>query len=469
MNNLIPSLHISSLEIGVLVLMLIVLVFDLIKSKLKTPFLFGIAILGLISGLIFLIGGHANLIGSGFSNFYSTSKLDLFFKGTLLSGSLFVILMLASSKEKGESSGESILLILLATLGALFVVSSNELITLFLSIEILSFASYILTAYIKTNKASGEAGTKYLILGGLSSGFLLFGVAIIYGILGTTQFDVIQESFFISSSLPLWIGFLLIGAGIAFKMGIFPFCFWIPDVYQGAPTWVGGFLSTVSKAVGFVAFIKLIYLLGGSLGAFLYFLIGVLAILTALYGNIGAVLQDNLKRLLGYSSIAQASYLLLALTNPSTFALKSVIFYLIVYTISNLLVFSVIYLANLKSETRAGLNGLSQKSFLLACALFIGLTSLAGIPPMVGFIGKFVLFLSAFQAKAYTPIAFALAGVLVSIFYYLRIIKAAFVKIPQAEVKYAKIRLSPLAIIMISALSLFVVFLGVYPAATILF
>ena len=171
-----------------------------------------------------------------------------------------------------------------------------------------------------------------------------------------------------------------------------------------------------------------------------------------------------MKRLLGYSSVAQAGYLLLAFTNTQSYGVNSAAFYLAVYVLSNLLVFTVIYLANSKTEDRLSLNGLSQRSFLLAACLFIGITSLAGIPPMAGFIGKFILFMTAFRAKAYIPIGFALAGVLISMFYYYRVIRAAFITIPDAEVQYSTIKLSPLAFITLISLAASVIILGIYPA-----
>lgn len=460
---LLPSLRLSSVELSILGLILLVLVMDLLKFKRKFQCILSVSVLGLIGILGFLILKSSQLIGNGFDGFYAVSFLDLFFKAVLIVGALFVILMIASRRvTKIQPQGESMILVLLGLLGASFVVSSNELITLFISVEILSFSSYILTSYIKKSRFSAEAGLKYLILGVLSSGFFLFGIALLYGLTGTTEFDLIRQQLPFESTLIIWTAFLFIFAGLAFKMGIFPFLFWVPDVYQGAPLWVGGFLSTVSKTAGFAAFLKVLSLFETGLGQQTALLMSVLAIATILYGNLGAFLQDDLKRLLGFSSIAHAGFLLLAFMNPLGDG-PVVAFYLIIYTLSNLLVFTSIYLAGLKIKHRVSLTGLYQRSSFLATCLCIGLISLAGIPPMAGFIGKFALFLSAFDAKAYWPLAAALVGVLISIYYYFRVIKTAFTLLPEEEVRYSSIRLTLLAKITLIVLAGSVIVIGIYP------
>lgn len=466
--SLIPGLEnvkLFAVEIGLLSLAGSLLVMDLLPLKRKGAWFLFTTAGGLVAILGHIFFNQKELVGAAFGGFYSVTPFDLFFKVILILSTLFVILMLASKNVLGEEfHGESHLLILLALTGASFAASSGELITLFISLEILTFCSYILTSYSKKDKASSEAGVKYLILGGLSSAFFLFGTVIIYGTTGSTELSAIQNSLTSDAAPSLWIGFLVLSAGFAFKMGISPFNFWIPDVYEGAPTWVGGFLSTVSKATGFVAFSKLLIPFGATLHPPLLTLIAVLSIVTVLYGNLGASLQSNLKRLLGYSSIAQAGYLLLALTNPKSFGLKSVAFYLILYVLSNLLVFLVIFLTDPAKGDRTGLKGLYGRSSLLAISLFIGLASLAGVPPTAGFIGKFFLFLSAFQAKAYLPIGAAFAGVLLSIFYYFRIAKTALTPIPDEDIRPIPIRLSAVAQISLIVLSGAVLILGIYPA-----
>jgi NADH-quinone oxidoreductase subunit N len=419
---------------------------------------------GLGALLAHLIFHRAELVGMALSDCYAVTPLDLFFKAILILGALATLLIFSSKRTRGqEFHGEPYLLVLLGLLGASFAASSGELITLFISLEILTFTSYILTAYVKKDKASTEAGLKYLILGGLSSAFFLFGTAILYGVTGSTHLSAIQNAITTNFNPAFWIGFLIVFAGLAFKMGVSPFNFWIPDVYEGAPTWVGGFLSVVSKTTGFLAFSKLLMPFGEALHPPLLTLIAVLSAVTVLYGNLGACLQDNLKRLLGYSSIAQAGYLMLALINPKSFGLKTVVFYLLIYTFSNLLVFFVIFLASSDKGERISIKGLSERSPVLMACLFIGLASLAGVPPTAGFIGKFFLFLSAFQAKAYPFVGIALAGVLISIFYYYRVAKTAFTRNSEKESPIPPLRLSPLAYVTLAFLAAGVLAFGIYP------
>jgi len=464
MLSLLAPLKLFAIEIGLLTLTGLLLILDLTLTKRKATWFLSIAGGGLLALLGHLFFHQNDLVGAAFGNFYSVTPYDLFFKAILILASLIVILIFTSKRTVAdEFHGEPYLLILLALTGACFAASSGELITLFISLEILTFSSYILTSYLKKDKASSEAGMKYLILGGLSSAFFLFGTAILYGTTSSTELGVIQNALTLNATPDLWIGFLMLVTGLAFKMGISPFNFWIPDVYEGAPTWVGGFLSTVSKATGFVAFSKLLIPFGEVLHPPLLTLIAILSMVTVLYGNLGAMLQDNLKRLMGYSSIAQAGYLLLALTNPKSFGLKSVAFYLILYTLSNLLVFFVIFLADTTKGGRVGLRGLYERSSLLATSLFVGLASLAGIPPTAGFIGKFFLFLSAFQIKAYPAIAVAFIGILVSIFYYFRVAKTALTPLPETDIRPLPLLLSPLTRFTLIVLTGSILVLGVYP------
>jgi len=459
-----PVLKRSSIELGLVSLSLLVLTIDLFRFHRKGRTILTVSVIGLLALLGHLFFHAEDLIGNAFGGFYTVSFLDLVFKGIFITASLFIILMVSSKHLIGFLlPGEAVILVLLATTGACFVASSGEFLTLFISLEIMAFSAYILTAYPQKNQKSSEAGLKYLILGSISSAFLLFGIVLLFGLTGSTEFTTIQSVLPEISSPLIWISFLLILVGIGFKMGIFPFQFWIPDVYQGAPTWVGGFLSVVSKAAGFAAFSKLYFLIGEPLGEVFLVFWGFLTILTVIYGNFGACIQDNLKRLLGYSSIAHAGYLALALLNPEPFGWKSVTFYFIVYLFSNLLVFLCVFLADPFNDERLGLKGLHQRSSLLTTGLFIGLASLAGLPPTGGFIGKIFLFFSAFQAKAFLALGFALVGVLVSLYYYFRVIRETFFESQDPATKALPLELSPLATFTIVTLILGVVLLGVYP------
>jgi NADH-quinone oxidoreductase subunit N len=468
--SVLNSLQLYSIELGLLFLAIFLILLDLSPLKRKDVWIARLTPLGFLAVLGHLLFRPQGLTGSGFGDFYSVASLDLFLKAVLLLAGLFTSLILASKRrEMAKLHSACLILVVLGTLGASWVVSSGELITLFISLEILTFASYVLIAYPKRDKQAAEAGIKYLILGSLSSALFLLGSAFFYGATGSTQLAVIQKTLALqTATMPLVkMAFLLIFAGLAFKMGAFPFQFWIPDVYEGAPTWAGGFLSTCSKATGFIAFYKIFSLLnlpGSQLAPFLALVIGVLSIFTVLYGNLGACLQTNVKRLLGYSSIAHAGYLFLALINPQILGWKTVIYYFILYTFSNLLVFGVIYTAAFENGDRKELAGLRERSPVLTVCLFVGLASLAGIPPTAGFVGKFFLFISAFEAKAYLAIGAALAGILISVYYYFQILRVSLSHAQNASgAQIQKIRISWTGYLTLGVLALGTLILGIYP------
>jgi len=376
--------------------------------------------------------GVRDLIGG----MYRIDPLALFFKALFATTGILVILMTREAvRSIPRGHGEFYLLILTATLGMLFAASSAHFVMLFVSLELIAITFYVLTAYLRSDVHSLEAGMKYLVLGSLASGLLLYGIAYIYGSTGSMQFARIQEILYRQRDLPppLLFGLLLVLAGILFKVAAVPFQLWVPDVYQGAPTPVTAFLSVGSKAAGFLVVFRVVqelFLLQSSQWAPL--LAGA-AGLTIAYGNLGAIPQRNVKRLLGYSSIGHAGYLLIGIAAASSLGWAATNFYLLSYLFTNLAAFLVViaFWRHAGSDEIKDYAGLSQRSPFLAGCLFIALLSLAGVPPLAGFFGKFLLLMAA-VSEGYLWLAIVgAAAVVVSLYYYLLIVYTMYADAPE--------------------------------------
>ncbi len=366
---------------------------------------------------------------------YRIDPLGIFFKGIFLGTAILVALMtreLSHTFEQGY--GEFYLLILTATLGMFWVASAGDFLMLFVSLELITISLYVMTAYLKTDLRSLEAGMKYLILGSVASGFLLYGIAFIYGSTGSLRFSEIQAIVQKTSPLTpgLLFGLLLVLGGIIFKVAAVPFQLWVPDVYEGAPTPVTAFLSVGSKAAGFLVALRVLLEMFLPASAQWAGLIAVLAGLTILYGNLGAIPQKNIKRLMGYSSIGHAGYLLIGLAAANSLGTTALAFYLGGYFVTNLAAFLVIstFSKQVGSDQMRDYAGLSRRSPFLAAAMFLALLSLAGVPPLAGFFGKFLLLLSAIS-QGYLWLAIIGAGaVVVSLYYYLLLVKTMYMDTP---------------------------------------
>ena len=395
-----------------------------------------LAAVGLLPAFFILLLQQGGPAHSALGGMVQVDPLAIFFKGIFLVTAIGVILMtreLADSFERAH--GEFYLLILTATLGMLLAASSHNFLMLFVSLELVTISFYVMTAYLKTDVRSLEAGMKYLILGSLASGFFLYGIAFIYGATGSMDFkeirDFLQQGSHLSPGLLL--GLLLVLGGILFKGGGVPFHLWVPDVYEGAPTPVTAFLSVGSKAAGFIVALRIFHGLflpsqqtWGTLVAFL-------AGLTILYGNLGAIPQKNIKRLLGYSSIGHAGYLLIGIACGSQLGSAAVNFYLLSYLFTNLAVFLVVtaFSRHIRSDAMRDYAGLSRRSPFLAAAMFLALLSLAGVPPLSGFFGKFLLLLSAVREGFLWLALVGAAAVVISLYYYLLLVKTMYAEAPE--------------------------------------
>lgn len=375
---------------------------------------------------------------SAFNQMFTLDGLALFFKRFFLLAALVVLLMSVEFNDSLESGhSEYYALILFALSGMLFACSAHNFALLFVSLELITISFYILTSFQRGRLASLEAGVKYLIIGALSTGFTVFGIALIYGTSGQLDFsrvaNALTEHPGVADSKIFLFGLLFLLAGLGFKIAAFPFQIWAPDVYQGAPSPTTAFLAVGSKAAGFVLLLRVLFIAVPSVSAHWSNLLIYLSGFTILYGNLCAIPQRNVKRLMGYSSIAQAGYLLLGIAALSSAGQAAILYYLSGYLFTVLAAFTVIcvVMRQLDGEDVSSLAGLNQRSPLLAATMTLAMVSLAGIPPLAGFFGKFLLLKSVIvlgqDNPGYYCLAFtALVGVVISLYYYLGVVRAIY-------------------------------------------
>src|SRR5665213_3721766 len=356
-----------------------------------------VAALGGLLLVSFSGDGICSVFGTAFHGSFIEDPLALFFKRFFLIAAILVLFLSAEFSDRLVGISEYYSLILFALAGMLFAASSNDFAMLFVSNELITITFYVLVSFQRSKLQSLEAGVKYLILGALSSSFMVFGIALIWGTTGELNFTKLAAVApqFADSQIFL-LGVLLVLVGLGFKIAAFPFQIWAPDVYQGAPTPTTAFLAIGSKAAGFVLLLRVLFTAVPSVTNSHKFanLLIVISGITILYGNLCAIPQRNLKRLLGYSSIAHAGYLLLGVAALSASGQSALLYYLAGYVFTVMAGFFVITLVmrHLATEDISGLAGLNQRSPLLAATLTLAMVSLAGIPPLAGFFGKFLLF-----------------------------------------------------------------------------
>ncbi|MDP1745422.1 MAG: NADH-quinone oxidoreductase subunit N [Bacteroidota bacterium] len=346
----------------------------------------------------------------------------------------FLWFLMSESYFKEETSlTDHFALILFALAGTVIMVSYTNMTMLFLGIEILSISMYILAGSKKDDLGSNEAAFKYLIMGAFATGFLLFGITLIYG--STGSFDLTEISNFVTShqgTVPpiFYAGVLLMLIGLSFKVSAAPFHFWAPDVYQGAPTVITAFMATIVKTAAFAAFLRLFSTSFASVNDTWVNIVWVMAALTLLVGNITAVMQTSTKRMLAYSSVAHAGYMLLALLAGNSYSSSAILFYTTAYSIGSIATFCILNIVtNAKgNDTVDSFNGLGKSNPFLAFVMTIALLSLAGIPPTAGFFAKYYIFTAAFQSGFTGLVLIAIIASLVGVYYYFRIIIAMYFK-----------------------------------------
>jgi NADH-quinone oxidoreductase subunit N len=411
------------LEISVVVLGLGILLADLwTQNKRRLGCVAAVGV-GLILAYSFKL--HAPEAYYAFDKMYVLDALALFFKRFFLLAAVIVLVMSVEFSDRIQSGiAEFYALILFALAGMMFAASANDFSLLFVSMELITVTFYILASFSRNRLGSLEAGVKYLILGALSSAFMVYGIALVFGMTGKLNFgEIAAQGAQMAGQKVFLMGILLVLVGIGFKIAAFPVQIWAPDVYQGSPTPTTAFLAVGSKAAGFVLLLRVLFIAVPEITAHWTKLLIVISGITILYGNLCAIPQRNLKRLLGYSSIANAGYLLMGVAALNESGKAALLYYLGGYLFTVLAAFLVICLVMRK--------GLNQRSPLLAVTLTLAMVSLAGIPPLAGFLGKFLLFKAVVDQGAANPayywlVAVAIFGVVVSLYYYFGVVRAIY-------------------------------------------
>ena len=470
---MIAVIQAPSLEIAVLVLGVVLLMLEAFTEQIEKRMLAISAIAALAAVLIatfFLAPAPPTDQATGFWSFYTADSVAIFFKRFALLTTILVLIMMidyaptvrssfaGSSKQAGL--GEFFALPVFTCAGLMYMASAIDFIMIFVSLELVTISFYVLVSFTRKNPATLEAGVKYLVLSALSTGFLVYGIAWIFGVTGHTNLQKIGSALANSELDPTAavFGAVLVLVGLGFKIAAVPFQIWVPDVYQGAPTPVTAYLSVGSKAAGFVVLLRV-------LRPFMIFpkverLIVIVAVLTLLYGNLAALPQNNLKRLLAYSSIAHAGYLLIGVACVDG---RAVTFYLVAYLLMTLLSFAVLVVISQQAgDEIADFNGLAKRSPFLAFAMLIAMASLAGVPLTAGFFGKFLIFWAAVAQQQTTLIVVGIITVACGFYYYLKLVRAMYW---QSAAKTDSIPVSGLSKMAMGALIVATIWLGIYPQA----
>ncbi len=460
-----PNLEIAVLVLGMLVLLLEAFVARIDKRTLAFAAI--AALTAVLIGTWFLEPTSALESATGFWSFYTADPLSIFFKRFALITTIVVLVMMIDYAPVVRSSagatsqsglGEFFALPIFTCAGLMYIASAIDFVMIFVSIELVTISFYVLVSFTRRNPATLEAGVKYLVLSALSTAFLVYGIAWIFGVTGETNLQRITAAFAnpeIERGGALF-GAVLVLVGLGFKIAAVPFQIWVPDVYQGAPTPVTAYLSVGSKAAGFVVLLRVLrpFMLLPQMQRLLV----LIALLTVIYGNLAALPQNNLKRLLAYSSIAHAGYLLIGV---ACLAGPAVIFYLAAYLPMTLLSFAVLILvAQHTGERISDFDGLVRRSPFLAFAMLIAMVSLAGVPFTAGFFGKFFIFYAAIAQRQTGLVIAGIVTVACGFYYYLKVVRAMY---SQAPTNTDKIPVNALSRATISSLIAATIWLGIYP------
>ena len=467
------------LEAFVLISGLVLLLLEaFIPSRHKTLIAIG-SIGALVFALVLLFLVKApDPANTEMARFYAWDASAKFFKGfTLLAGILTIILGLdyrktlskfTANPDSEDGTGEYYCLILFATAGMMWMASAKDLVSLFVSLELATITFYILVAYMRRNVGSLEAGVKFLILGALSTGFLVYGISWLYGASGSTELSAIGASITEANSTYLLFGLALILISLAFKVGAVPLHLWIPDVYQGSPTPTTSFLSIASKASGFAISLRVLepFLNSPVTHDKTVAILSILAGATILVGNLAAIPQTNFKRLLAYSSIANAGFILLAIAawdkGSDLTSAQVVGFYLAIYLIMTFAAFFILSTIhrNTGSEEISAFEGLGTRNPFLALMTTIVMAAMAGVPLTAGFYGKFFAFEAAVQANLWVPISIGFIGVAAGFYYYFQIIRAMYWRKSLDE---SPIKVRPLSLYVLITLTSLLIIFGFFP------
>ena len=457
MEVIIPTINLASIypEIVVTIFAIIVLLLHAFTPHHSTSYKGGAGKGGDHLGYISFIGvAYATFLvftqegGTeySFNGLWILDNYSRFFRLIFLLGTgLTILISVKYVKDEGINHGEYYSLILFATVGMMIMGGGADLITIFLGLELMSISLYVLAGYTRNRLTSNESSLKYFLLGSFATGFLLYGIALLYGATGTTNLKGIS-GFIAEANFgnPILImGMVLLVVGFGFKIASVPFHMWTPDVYEGAPSPITAFMSAGPKAAAFAAFARVFFEGLPSLQGVWVDLIWVLAVLTMTVGNVIALVQNNVKRMLAYSSIAHAGYVLVAFVSANELGIGSILYYMLAYTFMNIGAFGIIIVVGGKGEKKVNVDdytGLAYRHPVAAATMSLFLFSLAGIPPTAGFMGKFYIFSAAIKSGY---IGLAIIGVInsvVSVYYYLRITVAMYMKEPEPALSDAELR-----------------------------
>lgn len=466
LQDLIPLLPLLVLSAGIVIVMLVT------AFRRSHRLIFALTLLGLALSLA-VLPLASNGLPRPVTPLIVVDGFAIFYIALVLATSLVVVLLSFNYLEKvSVHKEEYYLLIMLATLGAVLLVVSNHFVSFFIGLETLSISLYTLIGYTRFERQRVEAAIKYLILAAAASSFLLFGMALAYLVYGTMQFDLMTSpaDFSGADSALLTIGIAMLMVGIGYKLALVPFHQWAPDVYQGAPAPVTAFVATVSKGGMIALMLRLFSFVPVPLGSNLWNVIALIAILSMLAGNILAVVQNNVKRILAYSSIAHFGYMLVAFLASNDLSISSMTFYLVVYIITSLMAFGVIAMLSRPErefEELEDYRGLFRQQRRPALFLGLALLSLASLPPTGGLVGKIFLAAAGVESSLWLLLAALVIGSVIGVFYYLRVAITIFRQPEEGSPTWAALPLSPLANITLAVLSVSLIILGIFPAPLI--
>ncbi len=387
-----------------------------------------------VAGLVATLGclgwfDVTHVSGALFGHMFVLDRMAIFFKIFIVASTALVILASIQYVDRfAFFRGEYYVLVVMSALGMMFMASANDLLTLFVSLEFASLGFYVLVGYLREDVASNEAGLKFFILGVFAAGLLAYGISLVYGETGKLVFSDMSPT----ATSGTIVGFLLIFASLGFKIGAVPFHAWIPDTYHGAPTPVTAFLSIAPKGAAFAVLLRLFFVALATFKPVWILLLVAISILSMTYANIVAIAQRNIKRLLAYSGIAQIGNVLIGLAAGTKMGSDAILFYLLAYLFANVGAFAVVIAVGqaIGSEEIDDYKGLNRRSPFLAFAMLLFLLSLAGVPPLAGFIGKLYIFVAAIKEGLYTLITVGLINIVISMYYYLIVVKKMYINEP---------------------------------------
>jgi NADH-quinone oxidoreductase subunit N len=456
--SLAPVLVLTVFAMGILVL-------DLFAGKSKTLLAF-VSIIGLLMTAISAFA-KVGLPVHSFNDNYIVDHLSVcFILIFTLSSALAILISIDYNERENIKAGEFYSLILFCTVGMIVLASSTDLIMIFLGIEIVSICLYVLAGIRRNHLKSNEAALKYFLLGAFATGFLLYGMALMYGATGTTNLikiaDLIKSGNLHSEPL-LLIGAVLLLIGFGFKVASVPFHMWAPDVYQGAPSPVTAFMAVGPKAAALVAFFRVFAETLPEISSLWETLLITISILTMFIGNLGAIMQTNIKRLLAYSSISHVGYILMAILVKDTLGSASLIFYMITYAFMIFGVFGIIIMLGKRGDENLeieGYSGLGFKHPVIAICMTLFMLSLGGLPPLAGFVAKFYIFSAALQEGFLMLVIIAVLNSAISLYYYLKVIVFMYMKEPVREFQLS---LSPITLFVVALAVIGTIELGIFP------